>query len=328
MIRNLLFACLAGALPLTALTVVPIPAQAQVSTRAYAPENLRQLSQSDRARVIEREYSEQSRGRRIPDDQMEFYLDQINSGWGFSRIQQDIATSLRGNSGWNNGNYPNPGLTNNGNRIIRCESTDNRERICNTGWRGATLVRQLSKTQCIEGQNWGSRNGAIWVTNGCRAEFTEGRGGGSWGGGGGGNSNAGVVRCESHDNRQRVCPTGWRSSTLVRQLSKSQCVEGRTWGSSNGNVWVSDGCRAEFTEGRGGHWGGGGGNWNGGNSNYSVTCSSDNNRQRSCAWDRRQGRPVLIEQISNTRCVEGRNWGMDGNSIWVNGGCRARFGAR
>ena len=60
---------------------------------------------------------------------------------------------------------------------------------------------------------------------------------------------------------------------------------------------------------------------------FSEVC--DNNRQRTCAWDRRQGRPVVIENISGTRCQENRNWGWDGNStIWVNGGCRARFGAR
>ncbi len=185
------------------------------------------------------------------------------------------------------------------------------------------LVRQLSNTQCIEGRNWGSSNGSVWVDNGCRAEFAEGRGG--WGGGNTGNGQ--TIRCESNDNRQRVCRTDWRSATLVRQLSKSQCVEGRNWGSSNGAVWVSDGCRAEFAEGRGGGWGGGNGNW-GGSSNYSIECSSDDNRMRSCAWERRQGRPVLIQQLSKTQCVEGRNWGYSGNSLWVNGGCRARFGAR
>ena len=76
---------------------LPTPAAAQ-STRAYAPENLRPLSVSDRVRVLELEYAEQSGGRQLPDDQLEFYLDQIDSGWGFSRIQQDIATSLRGGS--------------------------------------------------------------------------------------------------------------------------------------------------------------------------------------------------------------------------------------
>ncbi len=40
------------------------------------------------------EYADQSSGRRLPDDQLEFYLDQIDSGWTFSRIKQDIAESL------------------------------------------------------------------------------------------------------------------------------------------------------------------------------------------------------------------------------------------
>ncbi|WP_241772682.1 DUF3011 domain-containing protein [Stenotrophomonas pictorum] len=226
---------------------------------------------------------------------------------------------MRGNGGgnWSGGGNGNAGT-------LRCESNDNRQRVCNTGWRRATLVRQLSKTQCIEGRNWGSSNGSVWVSNGCRAEFAEGRGGqgGNW------NGNAGTIRCESNDNRRRECATGWRRATLVRQLSKTQCIEGRNWGSGNGTVWVSNGCRAGFTEGRGGGWGNNGGNWNGGNSDYSVTCSSDDNRMRSCAWDRRQGRPVVIQQLSSTPCVEGRNWGYSGNSVWVNAGCRARFGSR
>ncbi|MGB3394086.1 MAG: DUF3011 domain-containing protein [Stenotrophomonas sp.] len=218
-----------------------------------------------------------------------------------------------GRGGWNNGN--------NTARTLRCESNDNRRRVCNTGWRGATLVRQLSKTQCVEGRNWGSGNGTLWVDNGCRAEFAEGRGSGSSGGWSGSGE---TLRCESNDNRQRVCHSNWRRAVLVRQLSKSQCIEGRSWGSSNGAVWVSNGCRAEFGESRGG----GSGNWSGGGNGYSIECSSDNNRMRTCAWERRQGRPVLVQQLSRTQCVEGRNWGYSGSSLWVNGGCRARFGAR
>ncbi|MDC6684592.1 DUF3011 domain-containing protein, partial [Leclercia adecarboxylata] len=153
---------------------------AQIRTRAYAPENLSQLSSSDRSRVITQEYADQSNGRRIPDDQLRFYLAQVNSGWSFSRIKQDIATSLRGNGnggGWNGGGN---GSGNNG--TVRCESKDNRERVCNTGWRSARLSRQISGTTCTEGRNWGSRNGTVWVSGGCRAEFVEGRGnGGNWG---------------------------------------------------------------------------------------------------------------------------------------------------
>ncbi len=103
------------------------------------------------------------------------------------------------------------------NGVVRCESQNNRERVCNTGWRSAQMVRQLSGSSCVEGRTWGSRNGSIWVTNGCRAEFVEGRGG--WGGGNGGNwggGSGGTIRCESQDNRERTCPTNWRGATLVR----------------------------------------------------------------------------------------------------------------
>jgi len=141
-------------------------------------------------------------------------------------------------------------------------------------------------------------------------------------------SQNGTIRCDSNKNRQQVCNTGWRSAVLVRQVSDTRCTEGRNWGSNNGSVWVSGGCRAEFTQRQGG-WGAGNGQggW-GGNNNYFVDCHSNSNRLNTCNWDRRRGRPVIIQQVSDTRCLEGRNWGYNGNSIWVNGGCRARFGSR
>ena len=155
---------------------------AQIAPKAYAPENLRTLSVQDQTRVISLEYSEQSRGRRIPDDQLRFYLDQVNrSNWTFSRIKQDIAQSLGGNNGgWN----PNPPPT--GGQVT-CESKDNRRRECQTGFRrNAVLVQNLSGTRCVEGQNWGSGNGIVWVDRGCRGRFAEGTSGGGWGGGNGG----------------------------------------------------------------------------------------------------------------------------------------------
>ncbi len=421
------------------LFAVPQPAQAQIQQKAYAPENLRNLSRSDQERVISLEYSEQSRGRRIPDDQLRFYLDQVNrSSWGFSRIKQDIAASLGGgNGGWD----PDPGNSilcesndnrrrqcntgfrgraslsqnlsdtrciegqnwgggngyvwvdrgcrarfvedyDNGFGSILCESNDNRRRQCNTGFRGrASLSQNISDTRCIEGQNWGSGNGYVWVDRGCRARFVEGYGNGSgsilcesndnrrrqcntgfrgraslsqnisdtrciegqnWGSGNGyvwvdrgcrarfvddsyaGGGSGNKVRCESTDNRYRECNTGFRGNARVnRQLSDTRCTEGQTWGQrNNGTIWVNRGCRAEFIESDG--------NWNpgDGNSNYSVTCSSQDNRRATCAWNSRYGRPYLIQQISSDSCREGSTWGYLRGNIWVDRGCRARFGAR
>jgi len=35
-----------------------------------------------------------------------------------------------------------------------------------------------------------------------------------------------------------------------------------------------------------------------------------------------------VQQLSGRACVEGRSWGYSNGSLWVSGGCRARFGAR
>ncbi|MCX7033467.1 MAG: hypothetical protein NT046_05780, partial [Arenimonas sp.] len=117
----------AAALAIGMVTAVPV-AQAQSDSRSYAPEDLRQLSTRDRIRVLETEYEEQSNGRRLPSDQRDFYLAQINSGWSFSRIKSDIAQSLRGNGDWDGGNQDGyPGSGGNG-RTVRCESVNDRYR--------------------------------------------------------------------------------------------------------------------------------------------------------------------------------------------------------
>lgn len=289
----------------------PQPAHAQ-SQRAYAPERIWELSVPDQRRVIAQEYREQSNGRSIPDDQMRFYLDQIRlSRWTFSRIKQDIASSLRGQGG---GIGPGGG----GDGTIRCESTDGRQRTCNTPWnRNSILVRQISSTRCIQGQNWNSSPGRVWVSGGCRAEFAAG------GIGGGGDWNGEEVKCESTDGRYRTCGTGlYGSISVLRQLSDTRCVLGQNFGLRNGSVWVDRGCRALFRVDRRG----GGGGWQG---DYSVTCSSQDGRYTTCAWDRSRGVPRLIETLSNSRCQEGYSWGWNRNQgLWVNHGCRARFGVR
>jgi hypothetical protein len=300
------------------LALLASHAPAQVQTRAYAPENLRTLTVAEQTRVISLEYSEQSRGRRIPDDQLRFYLDQVRlSGWPFSRIKQDIATSLGGGNGdWNPG--PAPG------RTVRCESVDQRERSCQTGFANrARLSRQLSSGACVEGRSWQQQPGVIRVRNGCRGEFVETSQG--WGNGGGGGSGY-TVTCASEDARYRTCAWDDRRGrpVVVQNLSKAQCREGNNWGHQRNLIWVNHGCRARF--------GVAGGGWGGGNPGYSVQCASrpGDPRLNRCRWDARQGRPRVQQEFSQGICVETRGWGYDANrqEIWVRGGCNARFSAR
>jgi hypothetical protein len=123
---------------------------------------------------------------------------------------------------------------------VRCESQDRHTRYCNVDTRGGVrLERQLSDRACVRGRTWGANERGIWVTDGCRAEFSlNGYAGGGY---------ARSFRCESTDNRTRYCNVDTRYGVeLVRQLSRNSCIEGRSWGVSRDGVWVSRGCRAEF----------------------------------------------------------------------------------
>jgi hypothetical protein len=129
----------------------------------------------------------------------------------------------------------------------------------------------------------------------------------------------GDVVCESQDNRTRECRTPFRNAALAETLSNAACIEGRTWGSRGpGNVWVTDGCRARFVEARGG------GRPGSSNNQAVVRCESNNGRTQECAIPR-GARMAISRQLSDTRCVEGRNWGNRQNRVWVSDGCRADF---
>ncbi|RZA21369.1 MAG: DUF3011 domain-containing protein [Lysobacteraceae bacterium] len=291
--------------------VLSQPAQAQVGARAYAPENLGSLNTADQTRVIAQEYREQSSGLAIPNDQLRFYLDQVRlSRWTFSQVRQDIAKSL----GSSDGGWRPPGKP--GGQVVRCESSDGRARNCATPWSGHSMLsKQLSKAHCTRGQTWFSTAGRVTVTQGCRAEFQAAAPLP-------GNHQA-TLQCESSDGRLRTCGSNVVGrAQLQRQLSKTRCVENSNFGVRNRSLWVDGGCRGVFlvrTPGNGNPHPG----------DYSVTCSSDNNRYETCVWDARRGAPRLIQQLSTNACRSGHSWGYSARSgLWVNHGCRGRFGTR
>lgn len=60
---------------------------------------------------------------------------------------------------------------------IRCESPEGRMQYCPADVRRGRveLSRQLSRAPCRHGENWGYDSRAIWVNQGCRAEFVVSR---------------------------------------------------------------------------------------------------------------------------------------------------------
>ena len=205
-----------------------------------------------------------------------------------------------------------------GDRILRCESQGETPRQCPTDTSGGVrLARQLSDSDCDEGKSWGVNRSGVWVSRGCSADFLLGQGGS------GRDSRVGdrVLRCESKGGRWNHCRADSGNGVqLVRQLSKRPCIRDQNWGVDAQGLWVSGGCRGEFqllSDGdtepvavapRG----------------KLVMCESIKSLAQRCAVETGAG-VRLHKQLSRTQCVEGRNWGYDGNGIWVEEGCRGEF---
>ena len=165
---------------------------------------------------------------------------------------------------------------------VRCESKNNAYASCYADTSGGVrLTHQLSSQGCWQNDTWGYDRNRIWVTRGCRAEFTTGRQGSSgngdkaaaaiaialvgaaviasqrdkdrdhdredWGDDSYGGEPRSVFRCESRDNRYSYCRVPVRGHVeIYRQQSSSPCQYGRSWGQERDRVWVSEGCRADF----------------------------------------------------------------------------------
>lgn len=129
--------------------------------------------------------------------------------------------------------------------VMNCSSNDGGRRFCPADTRrGATLVRQISQSPCIQGQTWGWDRRGVWVDRGCRADFRVFAGGGPVVA----PRPAIVVNCNSNDMRRHFCgiPERRANVRLVRQRSESVCRRGYSWGTNANSIWVDLGCRADF----------------------------------------------------------------------------------
>jgi len=122
-----------------------------------------------------------------------------------------------------------------------------------------------------------------------------------------------ALRCESADDSYQRCPAAgaWRGARLVQQLSRSPCVQGRTWGFEPNAIWVNHGCRGLFDAGD-----------PFANAGERVTCAGSGRTE--CPADTRY-RVTLVRKLSQASCIEGSTWGFGDNVVWVDRGCRAEF---
>ena len=124
-------------------------------------------------------------------------------------------------------------------------------------------------------------------------------------------------RCETDSSQQRYCKVDTSDGiTLVKQLSKIPCLQGRNWDYDRHGVWVSHRCGGEFVTGKQAD--------QPARQGPLVRCESQANRIEHCTADTRNG-VQLVRQLSASDCVENLDWGHDDKGIWVARGCRAEF---
>jgi hypothetical protein len=143
-----------------------------------------------------------------------------------------------------------------------------------------------------------------------------------------------TITCESRGDQRNDCYVGnldQKSVSLDRQLSKSECDQGMSWGTSKDNIWVSRGCRAKFsyrTRSGGSSYNDSYSGGSGGGSKYgTITCESRGDARHECyVADLNTSSVTMDDRLSDSPCIQGRSWGTKTNAIWVSDGCRARFG--
>jgi hypothetical protein len=68
-----------------------------------------------------------------------------------------------------------------------------------------------------------------------------------------------------------------------------------------------------------------GGHHKGRDDRPTIVCASKDGRATRCRTDFRITYAEVDKRYSNSPCNYGRDWGYDGNEVWVDRGCRARF---
>jgi hypothetical protein len=165
-----------------------------------------------------------------------------------------------------------------------------------------------------------------------------------------------IVSCSSDDMRYHVCDAGPnRGIRLVRQRSESPCERNRSYGLRGDQIWVDRGCRADFevlfsyeqNRRRPHPWSrNDDDDWRGRRRNdrdewsyrnpggfirsgetFLAMCYSNNMRRNYCTVGPNRG-IRLVRQFSDSPCYPGRTFGIRGDQIWVDRGCRAQFEVR
>lgn len=126
------------------------------------------------------------------------------------------------------------------------------------------------------------------------------------------------LQCASYNYRRHECAMRGSAENvrLQQQLSRSECIFNRTWGHYGNVLWVDKGCNGRFTVTPAAAW-----------EPYALKCESTRNRRQNCAI-KAPADVTMARKLSKASCTLGSSWGYEGETLWVDRGCRAEFSVR
>ena len=133
---------------------------------------------------------------------------------------------------------------NNAGDVVHCVSTESGRTYCGEPHHRYVIVG-TAPAECVRGKTWDFDDRGVWVSSGCRADFTveadevtsrstyvsdSGR----------------VVHCVSTESGRTYCGA-YHAHYVISGTPDPVCVEGRTWGVDKHGIWVTGGCKGDFT---------------------------------------------------------------------------------
>lgn len=134
-------------------------------------------------------------------------------------------------------------------QVVRCDSRSMGRTYCGDATSQYTMVGYRNGN-CIADRTYGQDTRGLWVAGNCSAQFRrlhdDDRYDRNDRYNGNGQGYAQTLRCASNSSGRTYCGDGDARYTL-RDGSSRYCVEGRTWGTDQRGLWVSNACNAVFT---------------------------------------------------------------------------------
>lgn len=190
-------------------------------------------------------------------------------------------------------------------QTIRCESSARETVRCKADTRGGVVLqRQLSRAGCWYDETWGFDKNGVWVSNGCRADFTLGRSTTS-------SPPPAAATPQTPSESQGVGGTGLSGGQIAAGALVVGAIAAAVIASKSNDDDDDDrhhGKRPNDPWGR----------------DQVVRCESNGKKERYCRANTKRG-VELYRQLSKARCRYGSSWGYDRKGIWVDEGCRADF---